>query len=214
MIWVFVLGLALAAFVLAAFILKAPRGGWEAIGAALFVGIAGYALLGAPNQPGSPTKAAESSGQNGAALVAARQAMAGGQIQGQRLLIIADGLARQGQFGDAAGVLRGAIAANPRDGEAWLALANALVGHAGGTLSPAALMAFQRAADAAPDNPGPPFFLGLALAQSGQLAEARRIWAELVARSPASAPWRADLTQRLSALDAVIARQAAAAPPQ
>ena len=214
MIWVFVLGLALAAFALAAFILKAPRGGWEAIAAALFVGIAGYALQGAPNQPGSPTKAAESSGQNGAALVAARQAMAGGQIQGQRLLIIADGLARQGQFGDAAGVLRGAVAANPRDGEAWLALANALVGHAGGTLSPAALMAFQRAADAAPDNPGPPFFLGLALAQSGQLAEARRIWAELVARSPASAPWRADLTQRLSALDAVIARQSAAAPPQ
>ena len=214
MIWVFVLGLALATFALAAFILKAPRGGWEAIGAALFVGIAGYALQGAPGKPGSPTKAAESTGQNGAALVAARQAMAGGQIQGQRLLIIADGLARQGQFGDAAGVLRGAVAANPRDGEAWLALANALVGHAGGTLSPAALMAFQRAADAAPDNPGPPFFLGLALAQSGQLAEARRIWAELVARSPASAPWRADLTQRLSALDAVIARQAAAAPPQ
>ena len=213
MIWVFVLGLALAAFALAAFILKAPRGGWEAIGAALFVGIAGYALQGAPNQPGSPTTAAESTGQNGAALVAARQAMAGGQVQGQRLLIIADGLARQGQFGDAAGVLRGAVAANPRDGEAWLALANALVGHAGGTLSPAALMAFQRAADAAPDNPGPPFFLGLALAQSGQLAEARRIWAELVARSPAGAPWRADLTQRLSALDGVIARQAAAAPP-
>ncbi len=206
MIWGLVLGLALAAFLLAAFVLKAPRSGWEAIGAALFIGIAGYALHGAPGQPGSPTQAAESTGQNGAALVEARQAMSGGQVQGQRLLIIADGLARQGQFGDAAGILRGAVTANPRDGEAWLALANALVGHAGGTLSPAALMAFQRASDIAPENPGPPFFLGLALAQSGQLPEARRIWAELVARSPQEAPWRADLTERLRALDALIAR--------
>ena len=206
MIWGFILGLALAGFLVAAFVLKAPRSGWEAIGAALFIGIAGYALQGSPAQPGSPTQAAESTGQNGAALVEARQAMSGGQVQGQRLLIIADGLARQGQFGDAAGILRGAVTANPRDGEAWLALANALVGHAGGTLSPAALMAFQRAADLAPENPGPPFFLGLALAQSGQLPEARRIWAELAARSPQGAPWRADLTERLRALDALIAR--------
>ncbi len=214
MIWVFVLALALLSFVLAAFVLKAPRSGWEAIGAALFVGIAGYALQGSPGEPGSPTKAAEAPGQNGAALVAARQAMSGGQGQGQRLLIIADGLARQGQFGDAAGILRGAVAANPRDGDAWLGLANALVGHAGGTLSPAALMAFQRAADIAPESPGPPFFLGLALAQSGQLAEARRIWGELVARTPPGAPWRADLEQRLTALDAALARQAGPAPPQ
>lgn len=210
MIWGLILGLALAAFALAAFVLKAPRGGWEAIGAALFAGIAGYALQGSPGEPGSPTRAAEAPGQDGAAMVAARQAMTGGQVQGQRLLIIADGLARQGQFGDAAGILRGAVEANPRDGEAWLALANALVGHAGGTLSPAALVAFQRAADVAPENPGPPFFLGLALAQSGHLAEARRIWGELAARSPKAAPWQADLAQRLGALDAVIARQSGA----
>ena len=54
-----------------------------------------------------------------------------------------------------------------------------------------------------------PESLGLAMAQSGRLAEARGLWAELLARSPADAPWRADLEQRLQKLDAFIAQNQA-----
>jgi cytochrome c-type biogenesis protein CcmH len=95
----------------------------------------------------------------------------------------------------------------PKNGEAWLAMANALVSHADGTLSPAALYAFRRAAIAAPDHPGPPFFLGLAMAQSGRMAEARDLWAQLLEDTPADAPWRADLESRLNRLDQFIAGQ-------
>ncbi|MGH6786194.1 MAG: tetratricopeptide repeat protein [Novosphingobium sp.] len=204
--WVLAAGLALAAFVLAAFVLKLPRRGWEALGAALLLGIAGYALQGSPDQPGA-SKTAVAATRSGEGLVAARQTLADSSAPGSNLMIVAEGMLRNGQYGTAAGVLRGAVQRNPNDGEAWLTLANALVGHAEGNLSPAALLAYREAARVAPDHPGPPFFLGLAFAQSGRLNEARALWADLLARTPADAPWRADLVERLAQLDRFIAEQ-------
>jgi cytochrome c-type biogenesis protein CcmH len=69
-----------------------------------------------------------------------------------------------------------------------VALGNTLVGHSDGLITPAAQFAFQKAAKISPEHPGPPFFMGLALAQSGKLVEARAIWAELLRRAPADAP--------------------------
>jgi cytochrome c-type biogenesis protein CcmH len=75
------------------------------------------------------------------------------------------------------------------------------------------LLAFRRAEAAQPANPGPPFFLGLALAQSGRLQEGRTVWVDLLSRTPADAPWRADLMLRLQELDQFIAEQAARRNP-
>ena len=210
MSWALVILTALAAFALSV-LLKAPRKGWESIGAALLVGIAGYAFQASPGQPGAPKEASQESSKSGAALVAARQQLADAQASGQglnRWMVISDALARNGQFGDAAGVVLGAVERDPNNADAWLALANSLTGHAEGNLTPAALYAYGRAAQADPAHPGPPFFLGLALAQSGKLAEARGLWAELLSRSPNDAPWRADLAERLARLDTFIALQA------
>ena len=218
MTWGLVILTALAAFALAV-LLRAPRKGWEAIGAALLVGIAGYAFQASPGLPGAPKQAAEQAAKSGAALVEARQQLAQAQASGQglnRWMVIGDALARNGQYGEAAGVILGAVERDPKNADAWLAMANALVGHAEGNLTPAAFYAYGRAAHADPAHPGPPFFLSLGLAQSGKLAEARGLWAELLARSPKDAPWRADLAERLQRLDAFIAmqaqQQAAAAP--
>lgn len=49
MTWVLVIGLVVGAFLIAVFVLRAPRVSWEAIGAALVLGIAGYALQGSPS---------------------------------------------------------------------------------------------------------------------------------------------------------------------
>lgn len=208
--WALAILTALAAFALAV-LLRTPRKGWEAIGAALLVGIAGYAFQASPGVPGAPKEAAEKEEKSGAALVQARQQLAQAQASGQglnRWLVIGDALARNGQYGEAAGVILGAVEQDPKNADAWLAMANALVGHAEGNLTPAALYGYGRAAQADPAHPGPPFFLGLALAQSGKLAEARGLWAELLARSPQDAPWRADLAERVQRLDAFIAMQA------
>ena len=210
MSWALIIALAALAFAALVFLFKVPRGGWEAVGAALLLGLAGYALQGSPAQPGAPKAPAAQNKGNGQALVAARQQLRASGAQGtSSWLVIGDAMARTGQYADAASVLLGAVEKNPKDAEGWLALGNALVGHSEGALTPAALYAYQRAATADPAHPGPPFFLGLALAQSGRLNEGRALWAELLARSPKDAPWRADLAERLGKLDQFIAANGA-----
>ena len=211
MTWVLVLALAVAVFAVLVLVLKLPRNGWEWVGAALLLGLAGYALQGSPGEGGAPKPPIETAETADAALIAQRQAMGSAFGSGQSWLIVADGLSRRGQYGAAAQVLRSAVRQNPNDADLWVALGNALVGHGNGFISPAAQFAFQRAAAISPQHPGPPFFMGLALAQSGRLAEARSIWAELLARAPAEASYRADLEARLARLDAMIAAQPGAA---
>lgn len=212
MIWLAVIALALAAFAVLALLARKSRGAWEAIGAALLLGIAGYAWQGSPRLPGAPKPPAETIAGKAGEAVAERQALAkgdptAGDPMADKHVVIADALARHGQFADAAEVLRGAVERNPGNAEAWLAMGNALVGHAEGSLSPAAIYAYGQAARAAPDSPGPPFFLGMALLRAGRLEEGRAVWAELLARTPADAPWRGDLAGRLAELDAFLARQ-------
>ena len=210
MTWLIVIGLALVAFGLIAFVFRLPRALWEVVGAALLLGIAGYAFQGSPAQPGAPKAPAEKVGEStSAAEIAERQKLAEGNIAGDKHVIIADALARHGQYADAAEVLRGAVEEDAANAPAWLAMGNALVAHADGTISPAAIYAYGQAARAAPGSAGPPFFLGMALIQSGRLGEGRAIWADLLARSPKDAPWRGDLEKRLGELDAFLARQQA-----
>ncbi len=214
MTWVLIIALAAVCFVALVFVFRATRVGWEAILAALLLGLAGYALQGQPGKPGAPRGADETPAANPEALVAVRQKLSGSDDQGDRWLMVADALSRHGQFADAANILRGAVDMNPTNAQAWLALANALVSHGQGSLSPAALLAYRRAAAADPVAPGPPFFLGLALARSGKLAAGRAEWAGLLARSPVNAPWRSDLSQKLLELDALVgqARASGMAP--
>ena len=208
MTWALVILLAAAALGVVLIVFKAPAGGREAVAAALLLGIAGYALQGSPGNPGAPKPPGSTPVANPAALVELRRDILGRDAPlGSSQLVIADAMVRHGQFAEAVTVLQGAIANNPKDGEAWLAMANALVAHADGLLTPAALHAFREGAKADPQSPGPPFFLGLALAQSGQLGEARMLWKSIVDRAPADAPWKDQVQVRLDRLDSFIADQ-------
>ena len=213
MTWALILLIAAAVFGIMAFVLKAPRAGWEIAGAALLFGIAGYALQGHPGYAGAPKEAVETEKSADAALLKQRQEMGDSFGKGASWLTLADALSRQGQFRAAADVLKAAVDKNPDDADLWVAYGNALVGHSDGLLTPAAQFAFQQAAKIAPDHPGPPFFMGLALAQSGKLADARAIWAELLRRSPADAPYRGDLESRLVRLDAMLGASGQTATP-
>ena len=212
MTWVLIVLVAAGVFAALVWLLKLPRNGWEWAGVALLLGLAGYALQGSPGQPGAPKPPVENPGTADAALIAQRQTMGSAFGSGQSWLIVADGLSRQGQFGAAAQVLRTGVHQNPKDADLWVALGNALVGHGDGFISPAAQFAFQRAATISPTHPGPPFFMGLALAQSGRLAEARAIWARLLEQAPKEVSYRADLESRLARLDAMIGAQGTKAP--
>ncbi|MBV1916490.1 MAG: tetratricopeptide repeat protein [Sphingomonadaceae bacterium] len=209
MIWAMAILLALCTFLVLAFVLKAPRSGWEAVGAALFLGIAGYGLQASPGLSGAPKPAAQTMISDPAAIVESRLNLSERDtMPDNKWVVIADGMARNGQFANAAQVLLGAVDDDPDNAEAWLAMGNALLAHADGLLTPASLYAYRKAEKAAPDSPGPPFFLGTALAQSGRFVQARSTWAALLERTAPDAPWREGLEYRLQRLDLLIEAQA------
>jgi cytochrome c-type biogenesis protein CcmH len=213
MTWILVLALGLGALALLLGAFRGTRVNWQAPAAALLLGLTGYAMQGQPGQPGAPHLHVEQAMADPGGEIRSRQMLAGRDDQNDFSMTIANAMIRHGQFADAATVLNGEVEKHPHNGQAWLAMANALVGQAQGSLSPAALLAYRRAAEADPAAPGPPFFLGLALARAGRLAETRAIWAGLLARARADAPWRPDLARRVEMLDALASGRMPAAPP-
>jgi cytochrome c-type biogenesis protein CcmH len=204
--WLAIGALTLAAFALAVLVLRLPREGFTLFGAALVFGLAGYAWQGAPGQPSAPKVAAATAGAQGEAMVEGRAALFERTLPPPDYLVTSDAFARRGQFADAAGLLQRGLAENPRDLESWLALGLALVGHADGFVTPAAVQAFGRAKAIDPEHPGAEYFLGFAYLQSGEIRAARNVWAGLVERSPPDAPWREGLAAEVARLDDMIAR--------
>lgn len=200
--WIILFAMALVAGGLLWRFGRLPKGAPELVGTALLLGIAGYAWQGSPGLPGSPTPPKAESKQPDSEFAKSRDgmmSMMGGPAQ---VLDTADAFHRQGLDAYAIAVLRGALEKNPRSADLWVGLGNALVIYGGGLMSPAARLAFDRAAVLAPDHPGPHFFLGLAYAQAGQLDRAEATWQALLDRAPAEAPWRADVAARLLQLRA------------
>ena len=180
---------------------KLPRGAWELTGAALLLGVAGYAWQGHPGLAGVSIQPAEQPNSFDEKSIEARNDLGERFGSASEWLVFSDALNRQGKHGAAANYLRKGVQEHPDDPDLWVGLGNALVVHANGIITPAAQFAFQRAADLSPEHPGPPFFLGMAYAQSGKLDQAKAVWTELLARSPEGAPWRADLESRLAQIE-------------
>jgi len=214
MSWVLAIALALVAFALGAFVFGVRRQGWTTFAAALALGLAGYALQASPGVPGAAAGDAHQRDQVDWAFVDARKEMvASADRSASNQMIVADALARQGQYANAAAMLRDAVRQNPRDAEAWLALGNALVEHADGALTQPALLAYRRAAELDPASAGPGNFIGFALIRQGRLMEARQVWQSTLETAAKDAAGRAALEERLARLDEIIAG-GGAVPPQ
>jgi cytochrome c-type biogenesis protein CcmH/NrfG len=164
------------------------------------LGLAGYALQGNPSLPGKPVEVAAEPEGFGDALTDQRQGMADRFGPAAQWLGLSDGFARTGKTELAAQTLEKGLEKYPDNVDLWVGLGNALTAHGGGMMSPAAALAFDEAARRDPAHPAPPFFAGLALAQGGDLKGAEAVWSQLLARSPADAPWRPDLEMRLAQL--------------
>ena len=211
MSWVLDIGLAIAAFVAMAFVLRLPRAAWTSVLAALALGLAGYAMQGRPGLAGAPGSVASVAEGSGEAMVDLRRAVVPDRFHSRSSrLLIADAFARRDRPEEAATMLRGAIREAPRDSEAWLALGNALTAATDGRLTPAAQYAYRRAEELAPESPGVPFFVGIAQLQANNFLDARMLWGEALRRAPEGSEEQAAIAARVERLDQVL-RQIVAA---
>lgn len=209
MSWILAIGLALAAFAVALFVLGAARKMWSILAASLALGLAGYSMQASPGLPGAPVVPAEIGSSNGWALVdARRELLATRERSDSDKVLIADAMTRNGRHEIASALLRSAANDDPRDAEAWLALGNVLVEHAGGRLTKPALIAYRRAAVANPQSVAPGYFLGLALIRQGSLGQGRNLWQEVLENVPDDAFAREIVAERLARLDGLLVQMA------
>jgi cytochrome c-type biogenesis protein CcmH/NrfG len=206
--WIIMLGLALAVGAGLWRFVRHDKAALQFLGAALLVALAGYAWQGRPGLAGSPKAPPAREQRPESEFAATRGRMLGQFDNASTWLTIAEGFQRRGDTQSGAQVIQSALREHPRDPDLWVGLGNALVIHNDGMMTPAAQLAFQRAAEIAPDHPGPRYFYGLALAQGGQLEEAERIWRELIAQAPPDAPYRQMIEERLQMLQQQRAMQA------
>lgn len=173
----------------------------ELIAAALLVALAGYAWQGSPLVPGRPTGPKDNRPAPSNLFADERGRWLEQVGVDAQALDAADGLIRSGDPAYAAGILRAAIEHRPRSATLWIGLGNAIAQYADGLVTPPSRYAFQHASQLAPDSPAPGYFLGLTLAQSGDLDGAEQAWRGLLASAPKDAPWRAEVDQKLAAID-------------
>jgi cytochrome c-type biogenesis protein CcmH/NrfG len=201
MAWAFVLLFSVIALGVIWRFANLPRAGFELGIAAALVGVAGYVWQGSPTQIGSPVEAKDKGFVPPDVALRASRAVTGNNYgDAAKVAEFADTLDRMGLTREAVIAVKTAMRKEPNNVELWVALGNTLVAHGGGTLSPAAEFAFQRGAQLSPEHPGPPFFMGLALANSGRTEDAGQVWRGLLARTPPNAAWKADLEARLTAI--------------
>jgi cytochrome c-type biogenesis protein CcmH len=215
--WISLLVLSAAALAALRLVVRPGRAGLQLVAAATLFACAGYAWQGHPDLAGSPRHAEEKSGGGESAFSAMRGEMLGRFDTADRWLTMSESYAREGDTKGAADLLRSALRQHPDNAILWIGYGNALVLHGNGLMSPAAEMAYARAAKLAPDHPAPRFFYGLSLAQGGRLDDAERVWRDLLASAPPSAKWRDQVQAQIDLIErarAMAAAQRAQAEPQ
>jgi cytochrome c-type biogenesis protein CcmH/NrfG len=177
-----------------------PSGGLAlAVAGVLAAGIAGYAVQGRPGLPAHPVETRAAAFHGDTSFAKERGALLENLGDVGAWLNFADALQRAGLTEKSVEAMKVATKAFPDSPDLWVGLGNALVIHSDGLVSPAARLAFGRAAEVAPDHPAPLYFLGLAWLQSGNPDEALKVWETLRARSRPDAPWLPDLDRKIAA---------------
>lgn len=185
---------------------RLSRAALQLSGAALLVGLAGYAFQGRAGLIGSPAAERAPQPLPPAMAIPLAEEFFGRFNGAYTWLVIANSFLARGDSSEAVATLASATRAAPSNAQLWIAYANAVRIHSGGRISPAARLAFEKSAELAPQHPGPAFFFGLAVLQTGDIDGTLVVWKDLLAKAPASAPWGNALATRIAILEQVQAR--------
>jgi cytochrome c-type biogenesis protein CcmH len=169
-----------------------------ALAAAILVPLASGALywaIGRPELPGSPLAARAQPPQNVppeiAGMVARLEArLADDPHDGEGWLMLGRSKSVLNDPFGAADAYRNALKFLPDDPRGLGGLAESLIVLAGGMVTPEAEGLLQKLAQRDPADPRGGYYLGLAAAQAGDMTTAIQRWQQVLAASPADAPWR------------------------
>jgi len=178
------------------------------VAAALFVAAAGYAWLGSPGEAGAPAAGRDKAMRSDTLFASERQMFLTKYGETGTVLATADAFNRMGEDETAADLLANTIAKHPKDVDLRIGYAHALLVLAQGNMTPAVKLAFDRAAEIAPANPAPAYFLGLSQIEIGHVAGAEQTWRALDASLPAGSLWKAPLEKRLGVFALMRAQRA------
>jgi len=198
-----------AAFAAMAFWLRVDRLLWSMLGAALCLGGVGYAWQGQPMLGAAAPQPTAATPPIDVDEVQLRDSMFGRFNADAAYIVAADAMTRSGNDDAAARVVLGGLSKLPQSFMLWTWAGVTLAAEAGHRVSPPALLAFRQAARLAPEHPAPPYYLGFAYLEAGDLAKTRTLWARAVRLSPDGTPYRLEIARRLMLLDRLIAAGAA-----
>ncbi|SUU91055.1 cytochrome c-type biogenesis protein CcmH [Aminobacter aminovorans] len=161
-----------------------------------------YTAIGSPTVPSQPLSArlsqkpADSSVDE---LIARAEAhLVANPSDGRGWDVLAPVYLRIGRANDAVTAYRNAIRILGSTTARQAGLGEAIAGSAGGIVTSDARLAFEAALKLEPADAKARYFLALALAQEGNIADAAAAWRLLAASLPADSPWRAATDQAIA----------------
>ncbi|HEX8665740.1 MAG TPA: c-type cytochrome biogenesis protein CcmI [Beijerinckiaceae bacterium] len=179
------------------------------------IALAIYGAYGSPQLPSQPLSArlqAQPERIDVAAAVARIEAhLAARPDDGRGWEVVAPVYARTGRFDDAARAYAAAIRLLGETAPRLTSYGEALVGAKDGVVPADARAAFEKALTHDPADPKALFYLAEAAGQDGDPVKALGYYADLMARSPADAPWLPLVRERMAKLPGGTTAQAAAA---
>ncbi|MCH8683778.1 tetratricopeptide repeat protein [Pedomonas mirosovicensis] len=174
-------------------LLVGPRAGYPGWAAVVLVilGLGGgtYAVVGHPAAKGIRPAAPAAAPEADEAFAEARSVLLENPADVPAWLRLSMALSGKGETERAAEALSVALGAMPDSPDLWIGYGETLTAHAGGQVTPAARLAFDRANQLAPHHPAPKYYLALSWLQSGNPREALAALEDLAKESKPDAPW-------------------------
>lgn len=212
--WLAMMLLAAFAGALVLFVTKARRLVWQPVLATLTLAMAGYAWQGKPATPSVPAKSIAEERGAAQALLQMRSDMDVGFGQAKTWLITADGFARDGKYGAAAGFIQAGLRQHPENPDLWSGLGVVLLLASDGKMTPPVKLAFAKARQYGPLYPAPDYFEGLAALFERKPDEALAKWQAVLGRATPKAKYRTALESQIKGLETLMAAASAPAIPQ
>ncbi|WP_269932245.1 c-type cytochrome biogenesis protein CcmI [Aminobacter sp. HY435] len=176
-----------------------------------------YTAIGSPSLPSQPLSArlAENPANSSVDDLVGRAEghLIANPSDGRGWDVLAPVYMRMGRSEDSVTAYRNAIRLLGSTAARQAGLGEAIGGASGGIITEDASKAFEEALKLDPANPKARYFLALALAQEGKVAEAASAWRQMTAELPADSPWRAVVDQSVAQAEGQSAPPAAGAAP-